>query len=1203
MEQIATVGDSFLPSYNFYLVALSYLMIVFASYTSLQISVCIRETQGSSKKYWIAACGFILGGGVWSMHFIAMLAYILPVQVGYDPWITFLSLVLVVVPACFSFYLANSKTGQISRVSIGGLALGMGIVCMHYSGMAAMRLNAQNHFDLKLVILSVFIAVVVSWVAITLVLWFGQADSKKSPVVKISAAMVMGVAAAGMHYTAMAAVEFYPLANPSPQEIQPNLEPELLAIIISFFTVVVIGMSIIASLAKGKFQDLKTLKKQLEIRVNERTAELQNFNETLKNEISERKRAEDLAARFGRILDHSSNEIYIFNEHNLKFVQVNNGARKNLGYSEEELSELTALDIKPEFTREKFEALIQPLRERKQSQLVFETVHKRKDGSLYPVEVLLQVSTTEELPLFVAIIQDISQRKESENLVKELHRKNELILNSAGEGIYGLDLEGNTTFVNPAASEMLGYSAEELIGKPQHILIHHSRPDGTPYPREECHIYASIEDGLVHTEENEVFWKKNGNSFPVRYVSKPIFEKQKIVGAVVTFQDTTVEKQQNYRKTMQHDLTRTLAEAQSMDEGISKILYTLTDHPTWDLAFFWSLNPQSNVLHCRLGSHSSRIESGTYGAFSQIAFSTTFEKGMGLPGRVWDTAKPAWIKDVTQDTNFPRAPIAKKVGVHGGFGFPVFSEEKLWGVMEVFTLNLSDPDEDLTRLLEDMGSQFGQFMKRIESEMGLAQALLISKAANINVKEAKEEAENANKTKSVFLANMSHEIRTPLNAILGFSQILLEEKGLEDEQRRALQTIDRSGSHLLELINSILDISKIEAGRMESFHCDFDLTDLIHGLIDMFKIQCDKKGLAIVTHGLPTDALLVHGDELKLRQILTNLIGNAVKFTDAGKVTLELNILENNYYQVAVIDTGKGIPRSAQSNIFEAFRQDDEGHKKGGTGLGLAISQKQLQLMDSKLKLESKPGEGSKFSFTLHLPRAQDEVKKPVNNNKKIIGLAKGHSVKALICDDIAENRDVLSKFLSSVGIEILLSESGEQAFEMVTKHSPDILLMDIRMPGMSGVEASKQIIKKFGKDHVKIILHSASVLEDEQETYKKLGCNGFILKPFRKQTVLDSIQEALSIEYEYESSNEEDVKSPSTSNLDFSKYILPKAILSRLKEGADLCNITQLENALAEICQLEGNGKNLEPHLKECVIKYDMEGIANILEQVTYEQ
>ena len=792
------------------------------------------------------------------------------------------------------------------------------------------------------------------------------------------------------------------------------------------------------------------------------------------------------------------------------------------------------------------------------------------------------------------------------NQLNESAARIQAIMDNIVDGIITIDVHGIIESVNPSAEQIFGYKFSEVHGKNINMLM----PE--PYRSE----HDSYIQNYLYTTKKKIIgisrevWglRKDGSTFPLNLAVSEIFlgGRRMFTGIL---RDITQSRQEQARKTMQHDLTRILAEAQSIDEGIDEILQTLADHPTWDLAFYWSVDSESNVLSCRFGAHSDRLSQEDYGKFSRHTFETSLEKGVGLPGRVWDIEKPSWIKEVALDMNCPRASMAAKVGIHGGFGFPVFYEEKLWGVMEVYTMDLSDLDADMTQLLEDMGRQFGQFMQRIESKRELAQAVLVSEAAKIlsekakmDAEDARIEAEDANKTKSAFLANMSHEIRTPLNAILGFSQILLDEESIGGDQRRALQTIDKSGSHLLNLINDILDLSKIEAGHMVLIRTDFDLKDLIHGLIQMFKIRCDKKGLTIEVRGLPAEECLVNGDEVKLRQILTNLLGNAVKFTDSGQVTLALDILENHHYRFSVKDTGQGIPLIAQPKIFEAFRQDEEGHKKGGTGLGLAISLKQLQLMDSDLKLESEPDNGSNFFFTLHLPPVKTGVIKNNDKKGKIIGLAPGYHVKALVCDDVSENREVLSQFLSSVGIETIRAETGEQAIEMVRNDPPDILLMDIRMPGMSGVTATKQIIKEFGRDHVKIILHSASVLEHEQEKYKQIGCHGFILKPFRKQTVLDRVQQALAIEYEYENTVEESIEDQSNAALDFSKFNLPGEIVSRLKESAELCNITQLEKTLAEVCQLEGSGKDLEPHLKEYVIKYDMDGIMNILEQVTCE-
>jgi PAS domain S-box-containing protein len=814
------------------------------------------------------------------------------------------------------------------------------------------------------------------------------------------------------------------------------------------------------------------------------------------------------------------------------------------------------------------------------------------NGTKIPVDIAFRETSHLNKKIFVGMIHDISESKKLMESLELAQTRVQAIMDNVVDGIITIDVHGIIESANPAVEQIFGFKFSELHGKNINMLM----PE--PYRAEhDSYIQNYLQTGkkqIIGISREVSGLKKDGSTFPMDLaVSEVFLGGRRMFSGMI--RDISQRKQEQSLKTMQHDLTRILAEAQSTDEGVTKILQTLSDHPTWDLAFYWSLDTDANILSSELGSHSSRLNKEAYERYSSQTFQTRFKKGEGLPGKVWDSAKPRWIQDVAKDTNFTRSAIAAEFNIHGGFGFPIFSEEKLWGVMEVFTIDLADPADDLTQLLEDMGSQFGQFMQRIESGVELAQAMFVSELA-------KREAEDANKTKSAFLANMSHEIRTPLNAILGFSQILLEEKNIAGEQRRALQTIDKSGSHLLGLINDILDLSKIEAGHMELIPSDYDLKDLLQGLIEMFRSRCENKGLTIVTEGLPKDACLVRGDETKLRQILTNLLGNAVKFTDTGEITLSLTPQENHQYRFSVADTGKGIPLSAQANIFEAFRQDEEGHKKGGTGLGLAISLKQLELMGSDLKLESEFGKGSNFFFTLHLPKAQSDVRKQIGNKGKIIGLAPGFQVKALVCDDVKENREVLAKFLSSVGVEILSAKNGEEAIEMIRNHPLDILLMDIQMPGMGGIEATKQIIQEFGADHIKIILHSASVLRHEQDEYKKIGCHGFILKPFRKQTVLGCVQDALSIEYKYDNADEEAVMGSSAEALDFSKFNLPGEIISSLKEGAELCNITQLEKALAEICQLDGNGKDLAPHLQEHVIKYDMEGIINILEQVTHE-
>ncbi|MBD1929542.1 AAA family ATPase [Trichocoleus sp. FACHB-90] len=392
---------------------------------------------------------------------------------------------------------------------------------------------------------------------------------------------------------------------------------------------------------------------------------------------------------------------------------------------------------------------------------------------------------------------------------------------------------------------------------------------------------------------------------------------------------------------------------------------------------------------------------------------------------------------------------------------------------------------------------------------------------NVRLQTAETVAQSANRAKSDFLASMSHELRTPLNGILGYAQILKRDKTITDSQKDGLNIIHQCGEHLLNLINEILDLSKIEARKMELHPTEFHFPEFLEGLAEICRIKARQKGISLIYEPITLLPTGVRADEQRLRQVLINLLGNAVKFTQAGGVAFKVGYHEGKI-RFQVEDTGLGMAPEQLEEIFLPFHQvGDHNLKTEGTGLGLAITRQLVELMGGKIKVKSTLGKGSIFFFDLDLPEASDWADNRKEDKLNIQGF-KGYKRKLIIADDKKENRSLLVKMLSPLGFEIVEATDGQDCLNKAEQLNPDCILMDLMMPELNGFEATRRIKRSPELKDVVVIGTSASVFEFDQDKSKEAGCNDFLPKPIRVEDLLDKLNVHLNLEWVYEEGNNE---------------------------------------------------------------------------------
>jgi PAS domain S-box-containing protein len=735
----------------------------------------------------------------------------------------------------------------------------------------------------------------------------------------------------------------------------------------------------------------------------------------------------------------------------------------------------------------------------------------------------------------------------AEKLTIDLHESEESMratLYSIGDAVISTDAKGLVTAMNPVAVSLTGWKESEAIGQPL-TTIFHIINEHTRQPVESPAETVLKEGRIIGLANHTLLLSKDGRELSIADSGAPIRNAAgAITGVVLVFRDQT--KENKIRKKLENSRQRleSMFRAAPVGIGVARAgnIRTAND----------MLCKITGYSHNELIGQNIQMLYASQEEFERSRFGEDSRGAMPEEGSI----ETVWVrKDSTNvDVLFSISPLDR-----------------------------NDPSKGITFTAQDITDR-----KRAEED-----------------RNARRAAEEANRAKSAFLANMSHEIRTPLNAVLGFAQILERDDSLGQRQIGMVHTIARSGRHLLHLINDILDMSKIEAGRLELNPIDFCLHDLLDDVEMMFRSRAQAKQLQLLVEREDSVPRYIHADEGKLRQVLINLMSNAVKFTKLGGVSVrvkcETSTTDTPHSNeavrliVEVEDSGPGISNSDLESIFEPFRQSSAGRESGGTGLGLAVSSRIVEMMGGSISVKSSLNKGSCFRFSVVVKQAEGVQQEITPLTQKVVGLEPGTAIyRILIVDDQKNNRDLLIALLEPLGFEIREALNGKEALEVFETWSPHVILMDMRMPVMDGYEATRRIKLTTKGKNTPVIAVTASAFDDAEREVLAAGVDQYIRKPFRPEEMFTALQKCLGLRYAYADDTEQAQGKLEVQPLTHQELAaLPAPLRQAMSQAVEEGDMTGLQLLIAEV---EKTDSKVAGKLGILANQYDYATLAHLL-------